>query len=96
MLRFSNVVVNTDPNISGEGKARHKFSDENILLLNEVHVKEVRERFAVEDCDHVRVHVSEERERRRKVGTENAALVLLHSRLEEAVWFLEPEVVQPV
>lgn len=93
MLRFRSVLVNADPNVSGEGNAGDKISNKNILLLHEVHVEEVREGVAVKDSDDVGVHVQEERERRRNVRTEHTALVLFHSLPEEALWLLEPEVV---
>lgn len=96
MLRFRSVLVDTDPDVSGEGNAGDKVSDEDIFLVDEVHVEEVGEGLAIEEGDDVGVHVEEEGERGRNISAEHAALVLVHSRPEEALWLLEPEIVQPV
>lgn len=96
MLRFGSVLVNADSHVSGEGDAGDKVSDENILLVDEVHVEEVGEWFHVENRDYVGINVNEEGEGGRNIGAEHGALVFLHSLSEEALWLLEPEVVKPI
>lgn len=93
VLRLGGVLINTDPHVSGVGDAGHEISDEDVLLVYEVHVKEVRKGPAVEQSNDVWVHVQEEREGRRNIGTEHGALVLLDPLPEEHIWLLEPEVV---
>lgn len=96
MLRIGGILVDADPHISGEADVGDKVSDENVLLVDEVDVEEVGERFDIENCDDVGINVDEEGEGGRNIGAEHRALILLHSVLEEALRLLEPEVVESV
>lgn len=93
MLRFSSVLINADPHVSGEGDAGHEISDEDVLFVDEVDVEEVSEGFAIKQSDDVWVDVGEEREGRRDIGTEHGALVLVDPLPEEGLRLLEPEIV---
>lgn len=95
MLRFRWIQIGTDSHISGETGARHEIADENILLLDDFHVEQMRKRLAIENRNHFRIG-EDERERRRNIRTENRASILLHSSSEELLRSLEPEVIQPV
>lgn len=96
VLRFRSIKVSAGPEVTGELDTGHEVADKTVLLLNEVHVEEVRERLAVQHRHNVGVHAEEQRETRRDIGTEHGALVLVGPFLEERLWALEPEVVEPV
>lgn len=96
VLGFRGIKVSTGPEVTGELNTRHEVSDETVLLIDEVHVEEVRERLAVQHGHHVGVNTQKQREGRRDIGTEHRTLVLLGSFLKERLRSLEPEVVQPV
>ena len=51
MLRFCDVLVNADSHVSGEGDAGDKVSDENVLLVDQVHIEEVREGFDIKNSE---------------------------------------------
>lgn len=96
MLWLGGVEVSSDPNVPSELDAGHEVPHEDVPLLHQVHVEEVREGLAVEHGHDVRVDVEEERERGGHVRTEHGALVLLDPLPKERLGALEPEVVEPV
>lgn len=93
MLRFRNILVNTNSNIPSELHTRNKITNQNILFINKIHVEKVRERFTIKNSNDVRINVCEERKRRRNIGTEHCTFVFFLSCSEEIFWFLEPEIV---
>ena len=96
MLGFRGIKISAGSDVIGELNTRHEVSDETVLLVDEVHVEEMRERLTVQHGHNVRVNSQKQGECRRNVGTEHRTLVLLSSLLEESFRSLEPEVVQPV
>ena len=96
VLGLGGVEIGTDSNVAGVLDAGHEVADEDILLLDNIHIKEKGEGFAIEDGDYVRIDIDEEGERRRDVGTEHGALVLVDPLPEERLRALEPEVVEAV
>ena len=93
MIFLSWIKIRTNSKTPSEFNTRHKITAKNILLFNNVHVKKVRKRLAIEDGDHIRVYPNEEREAWRHVGSKHSAVILLYSLLEEGLWPLEPKVV---
>lgn len=96
MFRLRRIEIGANPQTAGEVDSRHEISDEHIGLVDELHVEEMGERLHVQHRHNVRVHAYEQRERRGYVGPKNRAVVLADFLLEEALWPLEPEVLQPV
>lgn len=79
MFWLRGIKICTNPGVSGELDTGHEISDQNILFLHYFHVEKMSKRLAVDKSYDVGVHSLGEREGWRNVGTENGALVLLHS-----------------
>ena len=70
-----------------------EITNKNVLLVNNFHVKEMRERLTVKEGDDIGVNPGKEGEAWRDVGSKHCAFVLVCSRPEEGLWPLKPEVV---
>ena len=79
MFWLRGIKISTNPGISSELDARHEVPYQNILFLHYFHVEKMSKRLTVNNSYDVRVHSQKERETWRNIGTENGALVLLHS-----------------
>lgn len=89
MLRFRRIEIRTNAPIAGELSAGHPIADECVLLIHQLHIKQMREGFGIENRNDVRIS-EKQREGGWNVGTEHRALMLLYPLFEKLFGSLKP------